>query len=392
MAGCFRGVCGRGLCGLVVRWRCRGSARGRGGRGGVRCGAGGVRRGAGRVRRSGGACAAAAGACATAVGHAPWGHAPCGGMRCGAGRRGGRGGGGSAGGEHGRRVRLGGDRLQPDEHELARAVEGGRGPDIDVGQRLGRIALHRRHRAHGIAGREAAAETRRDQEVAGDHVGAGRQIRELQARRVAGPNGDGAKAVAVDLHRDRMGRIAHQDDLARELLDPGDLPEHPARIEHGLPDEQPVARALVDQHAFAERIQIQIHDIADDETVGDPGGAVAQGAQPLALGFQGLVTLQLELREAQLGLQPGVVGAQGVAGGDALAKPVPALERARDRNLHRIGHDRQEAADAAEMVVALVDDDQPERQQAVQHTAEQQPGRSPRRIGTTERDHRRAPP
>ena len=168
-------------------------------------------------------------------------------------------------------------------------------------------------------------------------------------------------------------------------------PNTPPESSTACPTNTPVARALVDQDALAKRIEIDIHDVADDEPIGDPGGIVAQCAQPLTLGLQGLVALQLEVREAQLGLQPGVIGAQGVAGGDALAKPVPALERARDRNLHRIGDDRQEAADPAEMVVALVDDDQSERQQAVQHAAEQQPGRSPRRIGITERDHGWAP-
>ncbi len=197
------------------------------------------------------------------------------------------------------------------------------------------------------------------------------------------------KPVAVDLHRNRVRRIADQDDLAGDLLDAGHLAEHAARVEHGLTDEHAVARALVDQHALAKGVEIDIHDVADDEPIGHPRGVVAQRAQALALRLERLVALQAELGDAQLRLEPGLVGAQAVARGDALAEPMPALERARDRDLHRVGDEREDAANLAEMIVALVDDDEAERQQAIQHATEQQPRGAPRRVGATECDHGR---
>ena len=107
-----------------------------------------------------------------------------------------------------------------------------------------------------------------------------------------------------------MRGVADKNDFAGELLDAGDLAEHAARIEHRLSDEHAVAGALVDQHALAKCVEVHIHDVADDEPVGDPGRIVAQRAQALALGLQRLVALQPELGDAQLGLEPGLVGAQ----------------------------------------------------------------------------------
>ena len=66
-----------------------------------------------------------------------------------------------------------------------------------------------------------------------------------------------------------------------------------------------------------------------------PAVAVAQRAQALTLGLQRLVALQPELSQPQLRLEFGLVGAQRFAGRDAFAKPIPALEGARNGDLHR---------------------------------------------------------
>jgi hypothetical protein len=67
-----------------------------------------------------------------------------------------------------------------------------------------------------------------------------------------------------------MSRVAHENDLAGELADARDLAEHAAGIQHGLSDEDPVARALVDQNPLAKGIQVHVHDVADDEAGRDP--------------------------------------------------------------------------------------------------------------------------
>ena len=166
-----------------------------------------------------------------------------------------------------------------------------------------------------------------------------------------------------------MRCIAHQDHFAGEFFDAGHLAEDAAGVEHRLADEHAVARALVDEHPFTECVDVEIQDVADDETVGDFGGIGAQRAQPDAFGLERFIALQTKIGEAQFRLEPGLVGTQGIAGGDALAKPIPPLEGTGDRNLYRIGDHRQNAADLPQMVVALVEDDETQRQQGVQDAA-----------------------
>src|ERR1700692_2761181 len=99
-----------------------------------------------------------------------------------------------------------------------------------------------------------------------------------------------------------MRRVAHQNDLGRQLTDARDLPKYSACVQYGLPDEPSVLRAFVHQHSLAEGVQIDVHDVADDEPVGDSRGVVPQRTQTLALSLQRLVALQAELRQTRLRL------------------------------------------------------------------------------------------
>ena len=258
---------------------------------------------------------------------------------------------------------------------------------VDVGQRLRGVALDLGNGADRISRRKAAAESRSDQQVARDHVGARGQVGKLEPARVAGAHCNGTQAVAVDLDGYRMRSVTDENHLTGELLDAGDLTEYAARIEYRLADEYSVARALVHQDPLTKGVEIHVHDVADDEPARHAGRAVAQRTQSLSFGLQRLVALELELSQPQLRLEFGFVRAQRVAGRDAFSKPIPALERARHRDLHGIRDNRQQAPNLTQMVVALIDDDQSEGQQGIQHTAEQQPRRSPGRVGITKCDH-----
>ncbi len=68
-----------------------------------------------------------------------------------------------------------------------------------------------------------------------------------------------------------MRRVTDENHLAGELLDAGDLAEHAPRVEHRLSHEYPLARTLVDQDPGSKGVEIHVHDIADDESVRDPG-------------------------------------------------------------------------------------------------------------------------
>ena len=85
----------------------------------------------------------------------------------------------------------------------------------------------------------------------------------------------------------------------------------------------------------------------------------------MTLGLQRLIALQAKFGQTQLRLQLGLVGTQRISRRDACAKPVPSLERAGDGNLYGVGHDREHAANLAEMIVALVDDDESQGEQRI---------------------------
>ena len=116
-----------------------------------------------------------------------------------------------------------------------------------------------------------------------DHVGAGRKVGQLQPAGVAGAHGDGAQPVAVDLDGNGVRGIADQDDFAGELLDPRDLAEHAARIEHRLTDEYAVMGALVDQHPLAKGIEVDVHDVADHEAASTTSVVLLRNARNLAV-------------------------------------------------------------------------------------------------------------
>src|SRR5258708_34350640 len=119
-----------------------------------------------------------------------------------------------------------------------------------------------------------------------------------------------------------MCRVADQNDLARELPDTRDLTEHAAGIEDGLSCINAVARALVHQDALTEGVQIHVHDIADDEAVGDSRGIVSQCAQSLRFSSERLVARPPKLRHAQLALELVLIRTQRLARGDAVSYAV----------------------------------------------------------------------
>ena len=89
--------------------------------------------------------------------------------------------------------------------------------------------------------------------------------------RAAGAERDAAHARAVHLHRYRMLGIGDQDDLGRDRACARDLAEDAGRVDRGLAPEDAVARALVDEHALTERIEVHAHDLGDQRALHDAG-------------------------------------------------------------------------------------------------------------------------
>src|SRR5688572_7153565 len=82
--------------------------------------------------------------------------------------------------------------LVPDQQHLAIAVELRSGLGENLGERLIGPQLYLEDAPDGIACREDAAETGRDQQISDDDIGVVRQLRQAQAVAVAGAVGDRA--------------------------------------------------------------------------------------------------------------------------------------------------------------------------------------------------------
>ena len=149
-------------------------------------------------------------------------------------------------------------RVEPHQQHFAVPVERRGRPRLDDRERgLGR-ALDLRDARHRVAGREHAAHAGREQQVALADVGLTGDERQRQPVRVAGADRDRAHAAAIRLHRDRVLRVADQDRLGGARVDAPDLAEDALRIEHGLALEDAVGGAPVEQHAVAERVEVDV--------------------------------------------------------------------------------------------------------------------------------------
>ena len=77
-----------------------------------------------------------------------------------------------------------------------------------------------------------------------------------------------------------------------------DLAEDALGVEHGLALEDAVGRALVEQHAVAERVEVDVEDRGDQHALGDARRVCAHVAQAQVLVLERGEALQLQVREA----------------------------------------------------------------------------------------------
>ena len=106
-----------------------------------------------------------------------------------------------------------------------------------------------------------------------------------------------------------------------------DLAEDSLGIEDRLALEHTVRRALVEQHAMTERVQVDVEDRGDQHALRDTGRVLAHVAQPAVLLLEHREALQLQVRETQPPRELEVLGAQPVAIGKRFAEPVPGPKR-----------------------------------------------------------------
>ena len=160
-------------------------------------------------------------------------------------------------------------RLEPDQQHFAIAVEPGGGPRFDQRERRRGGALHFRDLRHRVARREHAAEAGRDQQVAFLQVAFDGDERQRQLVLVAGADRDGAHAAAFDCTGNRVLGVGDQDDFGRDALTFVTWPKMPSPSSTAWPLNTPFDRALVEQHAVPERIEVDVEDLGDEHLLGD---------------------------------------------------------------------------------------------------------------------------
>ena len=244
--------------------------------------------------------------------------------------------------------------VEPDEQHFRVAVEAGERLRLDCEQRLPGVARYGRHLGDRIARRIDAAEAGADEQVADDHVGILRQVRQRQEARAPGAERDAARAGAVHLHRDRVFRVGDQDDLGREGADARDLAEDAVRVDDRLAAEQLRARTLVDEHPLAERVEVDPHDLRDQRALHDARGTLAQRAQPLVLLLERLEAQELQPQHQVVGRELDVLGLDAGLGGKGLAHRGIGLDRRLHGPLDRVGEGCDAVADHREVVLAMV--------------------------------------
>ncbi|MCY1431422.1 hypothetical protein D9M71_473900 [compost metagenome] len=215
--------------------------------------------------------------------------------------------------------------------------------------------LDRRHR---VTGREALAHPGAHQQVAFLDVGSVGHVAQLQALRVTGAAGDGAQAVAVDLHRDAMGGVGQQQyprGVGHQL---DHLAHQAAGIEHRLAKEHAISLALVDQDAVGERVGVDTDQLGAFDLFVDQRRGVEQLAQAHVLLGQGRQLLQAPLQQQGFSLELFVFGDQFGAAAELASHALP-------RTLRQVGdpvrlHEYQAhlAAHWLEHVEARVDNHQ----------------------------------
>ena len=135
-----------------------------------------------------------------------------------------------------------------------------------------------------------------------------------------------------------------------------DLAEDAGRVDRGLASKDAVARALVDEHALAERVEVHAHDLGDERTLHDAGRTLAHGAQPLVLLLERFEAQELEAQHEIVGGELDVFSFDAGPGRERLAHRGPGLQRRLHGPLDRVGEGCDAIADGGEVVLAMIRD------------------------------------
>ncbi|CRM37620.1 hypothetical protein [Pseudomonas sp. 24 E 13] len=165
-------------------------------------------------------------------------------------------------------------------------------------------------RGHWVAGREALAEAGADQQVTLLDISGIGYVPQFKAFRVPGAAGNGAQAVAIDLHGDAVGGVRQQQDARCVGHQLDHLAHQATGIEHRLAEHHAVTLALVDDDAMGEGIGVHADQLGHFDLFVDQRGGIEQLAQPNVLLGEGGKLLHAALQQQVFGLEFFVLGDQ----------------------------------------------------------------------------------
>ncbi len=179
---------------------------------------------------------------------------------------------------------------------------------------------------------------------------------------IARADRDRAHAAAVRLHRDRMLGIADQDHFGRAGIHLGHLSEDAFAVEHGLALEHAVDRPLVEQHAMAERVEVDIQDRSHEHLFRRRLPVFARISRSRRFSSSSAANrCNCRLARRRRAVSSRFSWRRLPAIGERTGDPAPGAERKIDDPLHGM-HDRTEPlAHLVDLVIALVGDHQPDR-------------------------------
>ena len=190
----------------------------------------------------------------------------------------------------------------------------------------------------------------------------------------AGALGNGAYAVAIDLHRYGMGGVGDQQGAGGNSTHLHDLPHQAVGVYQGLAHEHAVRLALVDNELVTYRVRRHADQLRHQHIVAQQRRGVQQGAQAHVFRLQRRHLLRAALQYQVCPVQALVLLRQGEGGLQVFVAPVAQAQGQVGHPVDGRAQGGEQGAGGFQAVVAQIGGDQPENHEDRQQQAQTQGG------------------
>jgi hypothetical protein len=197
---------------------------------------------------------------------------------------------------------------------------------------------------------EYAAETRRYEKVAGDDIGAVRQVRQAEPVAFARADGNGPDTVAIQRYGHLVTSVGDQQGFRRKRTHLDNLADDSICIEQRLPDEYAVSQAAIQVESLSVGIEVDAEDFRDEHAVTESLGRFEQLTQPAVFRLERVEALKAKIGAQTFALELLVLRQQGVALRNPTAQRLPRVGRHIDEHLDWVDDDQERLAHAREVV------------------------------------------